>query len=63
MNDSKPAALTTAHKILISSGILLGLLFTGFSAYRGDNLVAAATALFTVTLGIYLRWFLQKAKQ
>jgi hypothetical protein len=62
--------LKTAHKILISSGIVLGLLLVLYASFRymkdGDSSFIATGvlgAVFSVLLAFYLRWFLSKAKQ
>jgi hypothetical protein len=52
--------LKTAHKILIGSGIGLGLIYGTYSAVHESWIAVGAAAVMTIGLSLYLRWFLEK---
>ena len=52
--------LSKFHKLLIGSGLGLGVVFTGFSVARGQNAVAGISAGLTILVGCYLWWFVNK---
>ena len=61
--------LRTAHIILISAGLSLGLLFTLWSLHRYSDSGSAAqlvigvvTGVGTTALGLYLRAFIKKGR-
>jgi hypothetical protein len=52
--------LATVHKVLIGSGIGLGLVFGTYSVVHEGWVAAGASAVMTVGLSLYLRWFVKK---
>ncbi len=64
MSDSKnpKSQLWVVHRIMISMSIVFGMIFTGFSVHRQQYGVAGLTAVMSVALALYLRWFLKKPK-
>jgi asparagine N-glycosylation enzyme membrane subunit Stt3 len=61
-------ALRLVHRILITAGIVLGVIMMAFTAYRWVGrddpsflFTGVLGALCAVGLSLYLRWFLRKS--
>jgi hypothetical protein len=51
-------ALVVVHKIMITTALLFCAVFAARGFWVEDPVVGTLFAVFTVGLGIYLRWFL-----
>jgi hypothetical protein len=55
--------LATVHKILIGSGLALGVGFVGYSIHHESYGAAAGTGAFVAVLGAYFVWFSRKNRR